>query len=420
MKRTHKIIAAALVCALAAVSLAQAASAVDNYLLSPGLNVLKANYCMAKWGLAGSDIWFDAAEFAAALGVDKADNITITSLPSREAGRLMLGSQEVEVGQTIKEKNLSSLRFVANSSDELETEFTFCLGKSPLAAEYSCTVFALTTPNAAPVVYQPDLIETGVYSGTQYLGTLNAVDPEDDDVVFEIVDEPDNGKVELTDITRGYYIYTPDADFEGRDSFTARARDCYGNYSNTVKVSLDADMPRVDEVFSDMDGHWANAAAITCVREGILTAGGSLNPEQPVSRAEFLSLIMSAAGYDGFYIEDTGFADDSQIRAEYKGCIAAAEALGVITGIDSESGKLFCPNNQITRAEAAVMIARLTGMTGEGTLEVFADESVPAWAQSAMSALNTAGILRGDGDSLDPYGVMTRAAAIQLAAELTQ
>ena len=35
MKRTHKIIAAALVCALAAVSLAAAASAVDNYLLSP-------------------------------------------------------------------------------------------------------------------------------------------------------------------------------------------------------------------------------------------------------------------------------------------------------------------------------------------------------------------------------------------------
>ena len=221
----------------------------------------------------------------------------------------MLGSQEVEVGQTIKEKNLSSLRFVPNSSGELETEFSFCLGKSPFAAEYSCTVFALTTPNAAPVVYQPDLIETGVYSGTQYLGTLNVVDPEDDDVVFEIVDEPGNGKVELTDIARGYYIYTPDADFEGRDSFTARARDCYGNYSNSVKVSLDADMPEVDEVFSDMNGHWANAAAITCVREGILTAGGSLNPEQPVSRAEFLSLIMSAAGYDGFYIEDTGFAE---------------------------------------------------------------------------------------------------------------
>lgn len=414
MKRIYKSAAVT----LTAAAMLLPVSAAEN-LLSPGLEVIASEQPMVKSGIAGADICFDADDFAEALGVGKVSKITITRLPGSDSGTLKLGALNVEEGQTISAKNLSSLRFVANSGEELETGFGFRVDNR--GAQYSCTVFALSSINSAPVLYQPDSIEVGAYSGVSCLGSLKAVDPEGDPLSFEIVSQPSGGSVVLTDRKLGYYVYTPGSDFEGRDSFEVCVTDKYGNRSNTVKVSLTVDKPVEGEIFSDMDGHWANAAVITCVRTGLFSTdeNGSFYPDEAVSRAEFLSLIMSAAGYTGFSTSNTGFADDADIPSEYKGCIAAAEALGVISGIDSESGRLFCPNNRITRAEAAVMLSRLTGIgTGGEALAVFADDSVPTWARSAMSALNAEGILRGDGSSLAPYEVVTRAAAAQLAASL--
>ena len=141
-----------------------------------------------------------------------------------------------------------------------------------------------------------------------------------------------------------------------------------------------------------------------------------------MSRAEFLDFIMKAAGYSGFSTENTGFADDASIPSEYKGSIAAAGALGVISGFETDEGLCFCPNNQITRAEASVMVTRLTGASADGSVQTFADDSIPVWARSSMEALRTCGIIRGkatgSGVSLAPYEVVTRAAAAQIAAAI--
>ncbi|MCI8388795.1 MAG: hypothetical protein HFE63_10050 [Clostridiales bacterium] len=422
MKRIYKLSILPLLLA----ALTGQASAAGNYKLSPGLEVIAAEYPMVKTGITGTDIRFTDSDFADALGIEKVSKITVTGLPDSTVGKLMLGNQAVTEGQVIARKNLSSLRFVPTSSTELEASFSFCAGSSPLSAEYDCTVFALSTINSAPVFYQPEAATVGIYSGVSYLGTLKAVDPENDSLRYEIMSMPAGGSVKLTDKELGYYVYSPRADFEGNDSFTVRAVDKYGNKSNTVKVSLKVDKADISEVFADMDGHWANSAVITCVRNGIISTSESdkFYPDEPMSRAEFLSLIMNAAGYSGFSIANTGFADDDIIPVEYKGCIAAAEALGVVNGIETDAGLVFCPNNQITRAEASVMLTRLTGigLSNNESLAVFADnespDSIPTWAKSSMRALNAEGILRGNGSSLAPYDVITRAAAAQLAAAL--
>lgn len=388
--------------------------------VSPGLQVIAAQNTVKKTGIAGADLNFTAEDFAEGLGLETVSKITVTSLPPREVGILKLGALEVFEGQTISKKNLSALRFVPTVKGELGTSFGFCVGESAFTTRYDCEVFALSRVNSAPVATQPAAL-TGVYSGIERLGSVRADDPDGDSVRFEIVSKPSHGSVALSDASLGYYVYTPDADYKGRDSFSLRAVDRYGAASNTVKVSMKVEKPDAKEIFDDMDGHWANSAVIACERAGLIESGGSFEPDSPMGRAEFLDFMMRAAGYEGFSTQNTGFADDAGIPDEYKGSVALAETLGIISGVERDGKFCFCPNNQITRAEAAVIVAKLSGISVPDSVPTSVDDSVPVWARASMEALRVAGVLRGKavngGVSLAPFDVVTRATAAQMAAE---
>ncbi len=390
--------------------------------LSPALNIIAADFTMAKSGLIGTGIYFEKEDFAAALGVENVGKITIASLPEPTLGRLQLGSRYVEVGQTISERNLDSLKFVQYGSGEVEASFKFTRGSDVYGTAYECALYTLASVNTAPTVEMGVSASTDAptaYTGVAYLGAIRATDREGDSLTFEVLKSPSNGTVKLTDKARGYFEYTSAGGFVGKDSFTVRVTDKYGNRSTDAKITVRVEKASESEVYADMGEHWANTAVITCVKAGVIDAantGDKFYPDAYISRAEFLALAMNAAGYTGFTIGNTGFADDADIPDEYKGCIAAAEAFGIIDGIETDTGVRFYPNNQITRCEAAVILSRLTGITG-GAVSVFADESIPAWAEGAMVGLYNAGILRGTGDgTLDAYTPITRGAAAQLVS----
>lgn len=388
--------------------------------LSPALDIIADEYKVAKSGLVGTDICFDKSDFNQSLGVSSVGKITVTSLPDGTLGRLKLGTRWVEVGQTISEKNLDSLKFVPFGSDEIAAVFSFCRGSDIYGTEYECTVYTLKTVNTAPIIESTSSVSTGTdaYSGVAYYGTVKATDAQGDAMTFDILSNTSNGTVKLTDRNRGYYEYTSNEGFTGKDSFTVCVTDKYGNRSAEEKITLRVDKADTDEVFADMDGHWANSAVISCVRSGIITTaqnGEYFYPDEKISRAEFLYLAMSAAGYSGFTTSNTGFADDADIPVEYKGSIAVADALGIIEGAVYENTVKFHPNNQITRCEAAMIISRLTGISGEA-VSVFADSDIiPAWAKGAMYGLYNEGILRGNGDgTLGAYKPLTRGEAAQM------
>ena len=67
------------------------------------------------------------------------------------------------------------------------------------------------------------------------------------------------------------------------------------------------------------------------------------------------------------------------------------------------SGKLqacyFNPTDNITRAEAAVILNSIIGAEASDAVPVFADEgTVPAWAKSSVYALTAAGVFSGTGN----------------------
>ncbi len=400
---------------------ASALSAADAP-ISPGLQVIAQDLTLIKTGVAGSDISFTTEDFRDGLGLENLSKITIVSLPPREMGILKLGSLEVKPGDTISKNNISSLRFVPTANCTLETNFEFCLGSNRYGTKYEFDIFALDRINSAPIITQPNEMNTGVYSGIQTFGSINAADPNDDSFEFEIVSYPSHGELLFTDSSLGYYIYTPNEDYSGKDSFSVRAVDRYGAASNTVKVSMNVDTPSSTEIFSDLRGHWANAAVISCRRAGIIESGEYFYPDAPMGRAEFLDFMMNAAGYSGFSTQNTCFADDESIPDEYKGSIALAETLGIISGIEIDGEMCFCPNNQITRAEAAVIVAKLGNISTSDSVSASTDDSIPTWARASMEGLRSVGVLRGKATgneiSLAPYDVITRAAAAQIAAML--
>ena len=359
--------------------------------LSPGMDILAQDIKVATQGLINTDVYLSREDLSEALGVDSVGKITVVSLPDPTLG-------------------------------------SFCRGSSTDGTVYNCTVYTLKKVNLSPA-FTADAIagasgtEASVYSGVTHLGTLMASDPEGDALTFEILSSPTHGTLKLTDKARGYYEYTSDDTYTGKDSFTVRVTDKYGNRSEPLKVVLRVGAVNDSEVFADMDGHFANEAVISCIRAGVIDSpegNGLFYPDEYISRAEFLSLAMNGAGYTGFSANATAFADDGDIPEKYRGSIAAAHALGFIDGIETEMGLCFCPNNQITRSEAAVIVSRLSGISGDGTVAVFAaDDAVPTWARSAMEGLHTAGILRGSGNgSIDAYAPLTRGAAVQMISSL--
>jgi VCBS repeat-containing protein len=87
-------------------------------------------------------------------------------------------------------------------------------------------------PDQAPVVEDKTFYMT---LDSVFNGFLNATDPDGDNVAFSVVTEPVHGTLTLT--YDGKFVYTPNANYTGEDSFTYIANDGILD-SNTGKVTL--------------------------------------------------------------------------------------------------------------------------------------------------------------------------------------
>ncbi len=401
--------------------------------VSPALDIIAGEYGLIKVSLISRDVYFEGSDFTVATGLEKIDKINITRLPDTSDGTLMLGNLAVSEGQNVSRHNLDNLRFVPRSAEETEASFDFIPAGSTGAA-YTCSIYLLEKKNNAPLTHSGPGTTQSTYSEMPVYGTLKAVDPENDPIKYDIVTAPTCGTLTLTDKALGNYTYTPSAGYCGTDYFEYVACDKYGNSSEVTRVSLNVIESETNIVFSDLDGHWAHYAAIRCALSGAMSFSSNdgvytFSPDKAVSRAEFCAALMKNAGYTGFNsVSGTGYADDADIPDEYKGYIAAASVLGVTKGVGAGEQISFCPNNQITRAEAAVMIERLYGISdsinvsAEATVPVFNDsDTVPAWAADSMSALSAAGIINGSADgNIAPYTGLTRAQVAVMLNNITE
>ncbi|MBB6635764.1 cadherin-like beta sandwich domain-containing protein [Cohnella thailandensis] len=150
--------------------------------------------------------------------------------------------------------------------------------------------------------------------------------------------------------------------------------------------------------FGDISGHWAVAQIKQATSLGIVSGyeDGTFKPAATVTRAEFAVMLMNALKLDSAAAE-LSFSDAAKVGAWARTAVSQAVQAGVITGYADGT---FRPDAKITRAEMAAMIAKALKASFESNASTgFKDDgSIPAWARSAVSAIEKLGLIKGNND----------------------
>lgn len=162
--------------------------------------------------------------------------------------------------------------------------------------------------------------------------------------------------------------------------------------------------------FRDTAGHWAEKTLNEWQDKGFIDGcgDGSFQPDGTMTRAELAKLVNRTMGFTAE--SEISFSDVTE-RDWFHAEVAKAVTAGYAQG----SGGLFRPNQPVTRAEAAAMLARAAGLAAnEERADAFADAaSIPARARGSVGAAAEAGYMTGYPNgafgALDP---ITRAEAV--------
>ena len=97
-------------------------------------------------------------------------------------------------------------------------------------------------PNSAPVAIDKSVATN---QNVNYSGKLSGADADGDDLVFAIVIASLNGTVALSDPSSGDFIYSPNQDFFGADSFSFSVSD--NSLLDTGKVNITVNQLTVED-----------------------------------------------------------------------------------------------------------------------------------------------------------------------------
>lgn len=336
--------------------------------------------------------------------------ICITEVPAGETGAVMLGSRILGAGDILTAQQLSRVEFrpVEGEEDRTSQISYLPIFEDRVEPAVTVSVEVLGRTDEAPVA-EDSAMET--YRNLPNEAMLKVKDPEGQPMTYTLIRAPKRGDVVIRE--DGSFIYTPKANKVGTDSFTYTATDPKGNVSREAKVTVTVIKPSEAKQYLDTAGNSCRFAAEWMKNTGIFVGesfngNGCFQPGKQVSRGDFLTMLV---GVLEIPLEEdaniTGYTDDC--APWLKPYLAAAMRSGLTVGWPE--GDVFDAEAPITGAEAAVMLQNALDLP-VGAAE--ATEAVPAWAASAMSALEDCGIV------LDPEAVLTRADAAQVIYRVHQ
>lgn len=384
--------------------------------ISVALDVIAAESDMAVAGIKGNSLYFSSDRFACAMNLSEIDYITVTELPDAMCGNLYIGSQGVSAGQKVKAAELAMMTYEESSSGVGKSaSFDFTVNGS--AYEMCCNIYMIDEINYSPTLSLASYasLNTETYRGIKMAGVLAAYDPEGDELRYEIVEYPENGRLILQNRNTGTYTYIPNANFTGEDSFKYVVRDKYGNYSASQKVTLTVSAPGTSTVYKDLIDDELYCHAISMTESGLMNGVQVgdyfyFEADREVTRSEFLVTAMKAVGIKNLPdVESTVFYDDSDINPEMKNYVALAYSKGYISGKNVNGNKCFVPNEVIKFSEAAVIVSNMIGYAEPKVTLTFADaDEIPYWSGKAINSLHTLGILEAPEMISGAERIMTR------------
>jgi len=175
---------------------------------------------------------------------------------------------------------------------------------------------------------------------------------------------------------------------------------------------------RAEGLYGDASGHWAEAALLRAVGEGLLVGSGDkLAPDGAVSRAQAAVILNRVLGAEE--AADLTGKTDVPVTAWYYDAMAKAVSLGYLT-----VPRAAVMERAMTRQEMFAVLAAAFSLnlaeTDETALAAFSDGSGLTGAfRRAAASLCGQGLLAGSGGRLRPGDKATRAEFVTLLYRIT-
>jgi len=201
----------------------------------------------------------------------------------------------------------------------------------------------------------------------------------------------------------------------GVSLITLRSTD--GKYSATCQVTV----ANTAAAFGDTASHWASTYIEEMVAAGYINgySDGSFQPNRPITRAEFLSILMRIlANKQETPLDGTALFSDTTSHWA-KDYIAAAVAHNIAAGTDNG---LFRPDAAITREQLTLMLSNAVQGDGSDLPLTFTDSAaVAAWARDGVAFALSQGWVSGYGDgSFAPAKTATRGEVCAILSRFCQ
>ena len=278
--------------------------------------------------------------------------IWVMALP--EEGTVMLGTRVIRPGDVLTAQQTSQLSYEPVRKEENSTvQLTYLpILSDRVEATATMAISVFGKKDQAPVA-EDSALET--YKNLPNEGLLKVKDPEGQALTFTITRQPKRGTVTVRE--DGSFLYEPQKNKVGTDSFTYTAKDPAGNTSREATVTVTIVKPTDAKQYTDTAGNSCRFAAEWMKNTGIFIAesiggNGCFQPGKEVSRGEFLSMLVGALELPLEEDIPTGFSEDC--APWLKPYLAAAMRSGFLTGlVDDEA---FHEEAIITGSEAATMI----------------------------------------------------------------
>lgn len=335
-----------------------------------------------------------------------AAGVIITEVPFAVMGTVQLGERVIRAGDVLTAESLDKLTFIPGENAEGDATIS-CLSitEKGLGEQAEMTLKISSGKNEAPIA-EDSQFET--YKNIPGQVPLNTEDKENEPLTVNIVKEPKRGTVTLN--ADGTVTYAPTENKVGKDFFVYTVTDPAGNTSGEATVRINILKPSHKETYADMEGDTAHLAA-AWLREKEVYCGETVSghllfqPEEPVTRGEFIAMCVSLTTNELTETTSAGFADDSKTASWLSPYVTEAVKCGYLTGIPTDNGLMLMAQQEITRGEAAVIISSMMALPQAEAHTVMAQEdTIPAWAASAVSATLEAGVF----DATDYDDVLSR------------
>jgi len=295
----------------------------------------------------------------------------------------------------------------------------------PVRGEYTLTIEftpKLTDPNEPnDRYYQATLLKPG----STYSGVIHRTDDQDW-FAFEIENEsyvelnlrniPDDRLMLMTVMNDRQAQLFLDFNPLGETSLAIRQKLDKGRYYVRLGANraflhqmyqLELTVHPLTAGFRDIENHWAKAAIVQAVERGIVSGYGDYTFRPNRLLTRAEAAVMIARAFKLGGSAEADFPDVARSHWAYP-YIARGTREGIIAGY--ADGR-FLPDRLVTRAEMAVMIAKAKKLTvPAGTVTPFTDVPAGHWAAPWIRAMANAGYAAGYADGrFKPEGSATRA-----------